>query len=182
MTIFLQTYYFWLDKGWIGLRSTTSTGASVSQRQIMKSSSTGGASTATENIYTSAMRPIKLATRQSPKTTQTKGPPRRDFARQVWMNRGNPNIQGSIFFSAKAVMRNPLGVADSLTYSLFERKALIPGFAFKSNPPAPPKICRAKGSPSTIKLAWQVCSTAPEKAAVLFCGLSFRWRRGRLVH
>ncbi len=98
---------------------------------------------------------------------------RDEISRQVWMNRGNPNIQGSIFFSAKAVMKNPLGVADSLTYSLFERKALVPGLAFKSNPPAPPKICRAKGSPSTIKLAWQVCSTAPEDQPYYFAVYRF---------
>jgi Glycosyl hydrolase-like 10 len=87
---------------------------------------------------------------------------RDEINRQVWLNRGNQNIQGSIFFSAKAVMRNPLGVADSLTYSLFEQKALTPAFAFKSEPPAAPAFCRVKGSPSAVKLAWQICSTAPQ--------------------
>lgn len=93
---------------------------------------------------------------------------RDEINRQVNLNRRNQNIQGSIFFSARAVLRNPLGVADSLTYSLFAQKAMLPGMAFKGNPPAAPVICRAKGSPSAIKLAWQVCSQVPEDQPYYF--------------
>ena len=49
----------------------------------------------------------------------------------------------------------------------------MPGFNFKGNPPAPPRICRTKGTPSSIKMAWQICSTAPEDQAYYFAVYRF---------
>ncbi len=99
---------------------------------------------------------------------------RDEISRQVHLNRTYPNtVQGSIFFSTRSLLKNPLGVADTLTYALFERKALVPGLAFKSEPPAAPIVCRAKGSPSAIRLAWQVCSNAPTDQPYYFALYKF---------
>jgi uncharacterized lipoprotein YddW (UPF0748 family) len=80
------------------------------------------------------------------------------ISRQIALNRSNPNVQGSIFFSSKPLMRNPLGVQDSIKYNLFSNQALIPPLATSAkSAPATPKICRVKGSPSSIKMAWNIC-------------------------
>jgi uncharacterized lipoprotein YddW (UPF0748 family) len=79
-------------------------------------------------------------------------------SRQIKMNRENDRIKGSIFYSAKQLLKNPLGVQDSLVASLFNYPALSPAFTSRSKvPPATPKICKIKGSPSTISLAWNTC-------------------------
>jgi uncharacterized lipoprotein YddW (UPF0748 family) len=77
---------------------------------------------------------------------------------QIRMNRANPNIQGSVFYSAKQLLRNPLGLQDSLVSTIFNYPALSPAFTSRSKvPPATPTICKIKGSPSTVSLAWNTC-------------------------
>lgn len=83
---------------------------------------------------------------------------RDQISRQIALNRSNPNVQGSIFYSAKQLLRNPLGVQDSLRNALYDYAALVPGMAYRSTvPPATPAICATKGTPSTVKLAWNTC-------------------------
>jgi len=80
------------------------------------------------------------------------------ISRQIALNRSNPNVNGSIFYSIKPLLRNPLGVQDSLKRSFFSAPALVPPMASLSKiPPATPQICRVKGTPSAVKIAWQVC-------------------------
>ncbi len=81
-----------------------------------------------------------------------------EINRQVAMNRNNTQVHGSIFFSAKPLLRNPLGVQDSLVAVLFPNQARVPGMGWMSkSPPATPQICRVGGSPSSVKLAWHAC-------------------------
>lgn len=80
------------------------------------------------------------------------------ISKQVTLNRANVNVQGSIYFSAKALMRNALGVQDSLINVLYPSPALVPAMAgLLKSPPATPQICRVGGTPSSVKLAWHVC-------------------------
>lgn len=81
-----------------------------------------------------------------------------EIKRQIQLNRSNPNVSGSIFFSTKPLLRNPLGVQDSLINDLFKTQALVPPVASLSKmPPATPQICRIEGSPSSVRLAWNIC-------------------------
>jgi len=81
-----------------------------------------------------------------------------EISRQVGLNRSNSGVQGSIFFSLKPLLRNPLGVQDSLINVLFSNQVRVPGMAWLSKaPPATPQICRIGGSPSSVKLAWHAC-------------------------
>ncbi|MCC6462402.1 MAG: family 10 glycosylhydrolase [Saprospiraceae bacterium] len=81
-----------------------------------------------------------------------------EINRQLALNRANPAVQGSIFFSVKPLLRNPLGVQDSLIDVLYPNQAHVPGIPSLSKaPPATPQICRIGGSPSSVKLAWHAC-------------------------
>jgi len=98
------------------------------------------------------------------------------ISRQVALNRTNPNVQGSIFYSMKPLLRNPLGVQDSLKRSLFNTPALMPAIASLSKiPPATPQICRVQGTPSTVKLAWHVCDILSGDEMPHYFGI-FRFR------
>jgi uncharacterized lipoprotein YddW (UPF0748 family) len=79
--------------------------------------------------------------------------------RQINLNRSNPNVQGSLFFSTKVLLRNPLGVQDSLTYRLYRDPALLPATASTTKtPPASPQFCNVKGNRDSVLLAWNTCS------------------------
>ncbi len=81
-----------------------------------------------------------------------------EIKRQITLNRGNPNVNGSLFFSVRPLLRNPLGVQDSLITTLFKTPSLVPPSAALSKiPPATPQICRVQGSASSVKLAWNIC-------------------------
>ena len=81
-----------------------------------------------------------------------------EISKQVTLNRANPNVKGSIYFSAKPLLRNALGVQDTLISVLYQYPALVPPMPSLSKaPPATPQICRVQGTPSTVKLAWHVC-------------------------
>lgn len=98
------------------------------------------------------------------------------ISRQVALNRSNPNVQGSIFYSIRPLLRNPLGVQDSLKRSLFLTPSLVPAMASLSKiPPATPQICKVKGTPSTVKLAWQVCDILSGDEMPHYFGI-FRFR------
>ncbi len=84
---------------------------------------------------------------------------RAETGRQIKLNRNNKTVQGSIFYSAKQLMKNPLNVQDSIRENYYNYTALMPGMGFKSGvPPATPTICRVKGTPSTVKFAWNTCN------------------------
>jgi uncharacterized lipoprotein YddW (UPF0748 family) len=79
--------------------------------------------------------------------------------KQITLNRDNPNVQGSIFFSVTSLLNNPLGVQDSLITNQYRTQALHPGMEYLSTVlPAAPQICKVKGTESTVKIAWNVCN------------------------
>ncbi len=78
-----------------------------------------------------------------------------EIPRQIQLNRDNLNTLGSAFFSAKTLLRNRLGVRDSVDY-YFSRPALLPimeDLADRSpNPPVLKKINKKRGNP---RLVWK---------------------------
>jgi uncharacterized lipoprotein YddW (UPF0748 family) len=79
--------------------------------------------------------------------------------KQIELNRSTAAIKGSIYFSAKQLMKNPLGVADSLRYSQYKKRALLPAMNYRSTVlPATSSFCKLKATPSTIKLGWRSCN------------------------
>ncbi|RTQ46559.1 glycoside hydrolase [Hymenobacter gummosus] len=60
----------------------------------------------------------------------------RELPRQVRLNRSYPqDISGSVFFSAKSVLLNPLKTTDSLRQNLFQYPALLPTMPWKDAVP-----------------------------------------------
>lgn len=49
-----------------------------------------------------------------------------EIPRQIKFARSIPNVKGSVFFSAKTLLLNPLGVSDSLRYNYFNQIAIPP--------------------------------------------------------
>ncbi len=93
-----------------------------------------------------------------------------ELKRQIEMNRANPNISGSVFFSAKSLLRNQLGIQDTLINSVYRLPALVPSMpALAAAAPVPPKICRVTGTESTVDLTWNICQEIkPEEAPYYF--------------
>jgi uncharacterized lipoprotein YddW (UPF0748 family) len=82
-----------------------------------------------------------------------------EIKRQIAVDRANPNVQGSIFFSARPLLRNPLGVQDTLINVLYKSQTVVPGLSFMTKvAPLTPQICGVKGSKSAVKLAWNICN------------------------
>jgi uncharacterized lipoprotein YddW (UPF0748 family) len=77
---------------------------------------------------------------------------------QIRVNRLNPRIQGSIYFSARPLLRNPFGIQDSLIQSEYRYQALLPSMPWMSpTPPANAQICAIEGTETAIRLAWHAC-------------------------
>ncbi|MCC7507695.1 MAG: family 10 glycosylhydrolase [Saprospiraceae bacterium] len=82
-----------------------------------------------------------------------------EINRQVALNRNTQGVHGSIFYSVKPLLYNPLGVQDSLITSIYPTPALVPAHpALSLIPPATPQICRIAGAPGRVKMAWHVCN------------------------
>ena len=77
---------------------------------------------------------------------------------QVELNRITPGVNGSIYFSTKPLLKNTLGVQDSLSQSLYKSLALIPPITNdKKTLPVAPQFCKVKGNRDSLMLAWNAC-------------------------
>ena len=71
------------------------------------------------------------------------------------------NVHGSIYFSGKSIINNPLGIRDTLQRNLYRFPALIPPMPWiDSIAPLPPRDLKAARYEAGVELYWQ----APEPA------------------
>lgn len=90
-----------------------------------------------------------------------------ELPNQIKYLRDNPRVQGSVFFSANSLMRNPLGFTDSLRTNYYKYPALPPPMLWlDSVPPNAPKNLVAKNNLSGVKLKWETPDIAPDKEPV----------------
>ncbi len=81
-----------------------------------------------------------------------------EILRQVALNRTYEAVKGSIFFSAKSLLQNPLGIQDTLMNVLYPNAARLPAMPWLAeSPPATPQICRIKGTRRSVKVGWHAC-------------------------
>ncbi len=74
---------------------------------------------------------------------------------QIRQNRAYSQVQGSIYFSSRSLMNNPLSVRDSLRQGLYSSPALVPTMPWKDNiPPNVPANLRAESDRTGIALSW----------------------------
>jgi len=81
----------------------------------------------------------------------------RELPRQIRLNRSyEGEVNGSVFFSAKSVMRNPLHTTDTLTQDLFRYPALVPTMPWlDATPPLPVTNLLLRRTGPTVTLSWQ---------------------------
>jgi uncharacterized lipoprotein YddW (UPF0748 family) len=90
-----------------------------------------------------------------------------ELPNQIRYLRDNDRVQGSIFFSANSLMKNPLGIADSLRTNFYKYPALPPPMLWlDSVPPNAPKNLVATINVKSVKLKWQTPDTAKDKEPV----------------
>ncbi len=82
---------------------------------------------------------------------------------QVRYARSMKPTNGAVYFSAKSLQNNPLGVRDSLQNSLYKYPALIPPMAWKDSlAPQSPRDLKAAATPSGVELFWQEPGSAAD--------------------
>jgi uncharacterized lipoprotein YddW (UPF0748 family) len=86
---------------------------------------------------------------------------------QIKYLRANPRVQGSIYFSQKSLINNPLGVGDSLRKTYYNHPALPPVMLWlDSIPPNQPQQLLAAATPGKVTLKWTAPLPAKDKEAV----------------
>lgn len=84
-----------------------------------------------------------------------------EFPDQMRYNRQQQSVQGSVFFSAKSLMTNPLAIRDSLQTNFYRYPALVPTMTWlDSIPPLPPRDLKAADTAGGIELFWQQSAQA----------------------
>lgn len=79
-----------------------------------------------------------------------------EIERQIAMNRRNPIVQGSAFFSAKSLLANPLQLRDSLQLHYYRSKALPPVMThLQQRKPKSPNLLRPRLRKEDIRLRWK---------------------------
>ncbi len=74
----------------------------------------------------------------------------------------NP-VRGSVFFSAKSIVNNPLGLRDSLQNDLYALPALVPTMHWlDEKAPEPPQNLKASPTESGVELSWQEAAAVAE--------------------
>lgn len=79
-----------------------------------------------------------------------------EMGNQLRMNHEYPNVSGSIFFSAKSIINNYSGFADTLKNNFYKYQALVPLMNWKDNiPPYAPKSFSIEKMERYYQLKWE---------------------------
>lgn len=75
---------------------------------------------------------------------------------QIAVTRAQPGAMGNVFFSAKVLMQNKLGVADALVAGPYAQPALVPATPWLDAlpPPSPRLQARKDNQTGTLQLTW----------------------------
>lgn len=79
----------------------------------------------------------------------------KEIPRQIEMNRNNLEVDGSIFYSAKSIKRNLLGLKDSLR-TAYKNPALIPQIEYQEGRvPKVPRFKKVRTRNGDVRLKWK---------------------------
>jgi len=99
------------------------------------------------------------------RTSRYKNPT--EIPNEIKYLRNNPRVQGSVFFSTKSLLRDPLGVTDSLRENYYKYPALPPPMLWlDSIPPNPPINFTATVVNNNVALKWAAPLPAKDKEPV----------------
>ena len=91
----------------------------------------------------------------------------KELIRQIELNRNYPNITGSMYFSAKFMRKNPLGIKEKLLKKSFKYPSLTPvNSKIASVVPGVPKDASLLTSTGNIQLSWN--TTGNTKSFVIY--------------
>ncbi|MCS7019412.1 MAG: family 10 glycosylhydrolase [Cytophagales bacterium] len=102
---------------------------------------------------------------------------------QIRLNRRLPQVLGSLFFSSRSLLANPLGFGDSLRQDLFRFPALVPPMPWKDDsPPAAPQNLTAQVIRNSVLLTWNkpAAGTAATDAVRYFA--VYRFEQGSAIN
>jgi hypothetical protein len=89
------------------------------------------------------------------------------FPFQIRYLRANPRVQGSVYFSSKSLIANPLGFTDSLKTNYYRYPALPPVMLWRDSiAPKTPMQLVAKADTNGVKLSWTTPSPGKDKEPV----------------
>ncbi len=89
--------------------------------------------------------------------------PKDELEQQIKMNRNTSNVDGTVFFSAKSIVYNYSGLADTLKNRVFKYPALVPTMSWKDNVlPNSPKMFVAEDDSNFINLTWELPEVAKD--------------------
>ncbi|NJL74817.1 MAG: family 10 glycosylhydrolase [Saprospiraceae bacterium] len=86
-----------------------------------------------------------------------------EIPKQIRMNRAVSDVDGSVFFSTKSLLNNPLGVTDSLENYYYKYPALVPSLVQDEMQPVTPKLKKVKGKPEGVLVKWKLNKPAATK-------------------
>ncbi|MBU1095236.1 MAG: family 10 glycosylhydrolase [Bacteroidetes bacterium] len=86
-----------------------------------------------------------------------------ELGNQIKMNRTTENVQGSVFFSAKSIVKNWSGFADTLHTDYYKFTALPPKMDWKDTiPPLPPVDLKIDKNGNDVILDWRTPGPAAD--------------------
>ena len=90
-----------------------------------------------------------------------------EIPNQIKYLRNNPRTEGSVFFSNNTLMKNPLGLTDSLRTNYYKYPALPPAMLWRDSiAPNAPKNLTLRATGSGVKLKWLTPDTAKDEEPV----------------
>ncbi|MGF7037949.1 glycoside hydrolase family 10 protein [Mucilaginibacter lappiensis] len=90
-----------------------------------------------------------------------------ELPKQINYLRKNKRVQGSVYFSSRSLINNPLGFTDSLKNNYYHSPALPPLMLWRDSiAPNPPRELTAKNNNGVISLTWEAPLSAQDNEAV----------------
>jgi uncharacterized lipoprotein YddW (UPF0748 family) len=90
-----------------------------------------------------------------------------ELPKQISYLRKNKRVQGSVYFSSRSLISNPLGFTDSLKNNYYHYPALPPLMLWRDSiAPNPPRELTAKNNNGIINLTWEAPLPAKDNEAV----------------
>jgi len=104
-----------------------------------------------------------------------------EMMNQLRLNQQYKDVSGSIFFSSKSLINNPLGFADSLRASYAQRIVLQPQVVSTADPLNLPEIVPSVHADQVIELTWNHLSNVNTSSSTPYVVLRAPYSKNKLV-
>ena len=102
-----------------------------------------------------------------------------EMAKQIFFNRSNTKIGGSIYFSSRSILKNPLGLKDTLR-SFYASPALLPETeSLGLTKQAAPNLRRIRRKQGDVRLKWKLAKRDEKKPPFYYVIYRFEGRENK---